>query len=195
MRPAPFPPPAEPRPAPSRERPGWPRPRASGGVPPGIPEGVLRGVLRGEAATARLAGALAPRLRPGDTLLLEGPIGAGKSAFARALIRARLGDPGAEVPSPSFTLVQTYGEGGETWHADLHRLGGPAEVEELGLPEAMGRALVLVEWPDRLGPLAPPDALWVTLGHLPDPDARSVTLAGPPAWAERLRDLAEPFDG
>ncbi len=187
MRPAPSPPPDG---APDR-----PSAHPSARRPARGPTWPLAGVLRGEAATGRLAAALAPRLGPGDTLLLEGPVGAGKSALARALIRARLGDARAEVPSPSFTLVQTYGPGEEIWHADLHRLSGPAEVEELGLGEAMGRALVLVEWPDRLGPLAPPDALRVGLGHLPDPDARALLLAGPAPWAERLRGLAEAWGG
>ncbi len=180
----------KPAPSPLPGRAGWPSapPAEAAGWP-------LAGTLRGEAATARLAAALAPRLGPGDTLHLQGPIGAGKSALARALIRARLGDLQAEVPSPSFTLVQTYGEGEAIWHADLHRLRGPAEVEELGLLEAIGRALVLVEWPDRLGPLAPPDALRVELGHFADPSARSLVLAGPAPWAERLRGLAEVVRG
>ena len=109
-----------------------------------------------EAETADLAARLAACLAPGDAILLSGPVGAGKSAFARALIRARLGDPGAEVPSPTFTLVQTYGEGESAlWHADLYRLSHPDEVAELGLLAALEEAICLVEWPVRLGPLAP----------------------------------------
>ena len=150
-------------------------------------------LLRGEDATARLAAALADRLGPGDAVLLSGPIGAGKSALARALIRARLGDPQAEVPSPSFTLVQTYGEDeGEVWHADLHRLSGPAEVLELGLDEAMGRAICLVEWPDRLGPLTPASALRIDLSPAPEAaESRRATLSGPEAWAARLQGVAD----
>ncbi len=144
--------------------------------------------LADEADTAALAQRLADRLGPGDTLLLSGPVGAGKSAFARALIRARLGDPVAEVPSPTFTLVQTYGEGPDAlWHADLYRLSHPDEVAELGLLAALEEAICLVEWPDRLGSLAPPSALRLHLA--PEGDGRSATFSGPPAWQPRLEDL------
>ncbi len=111
------------------------------------------------------------------TLLLEGPVGAGKSHVARAAIRALAG-AATEVPSPSFTLVQVYDTPeGEIWHADLYRLTDPAEVEELGLVGAMGQAIVLVEWPDRLAGLRPPDAVTLRLEPLdapadePAPDA------------------------
>ncbi len=141
-----------------------------------------------EAETADLAARLAPRLAPGDAILLSGPVGAGKSAFARALIRARLGDPGAEVPSPTFTLVQTYGEGESAlWHADLYRLSHPDEVAELGLLAALEEAICLVEWPDRLGSLAPASALRLDLA--PEGEGRSATFSGPPAWAPRLEEL------
>ena len=141
-----------------------------------------------EAETADLAARLAPRLAPGDAILLSGPVGAGKSAFARALIRARLGDPGAEVPSPTFTLVQTYGEGESAlWHADLYRLSHPDEVAELGLLAALEEAICLVEWPDRLGSLAPASALRLDLA--PEGEGRSATFSGLPAWAPRLEEL------
>ena len=141
-----------------------------------------------EAETAALAGRLAPRLAPGDTVLLSGPVGAGKSAFARALIRARLRDPAAEVPSPTFTLVQTYDEGGDAlWHADLYRLAHPDEVAELGLLAAMEEAICLVEWPDRLGPLAPASALRLDLA--PEGEGRVATLSGPASWVPRLEGL------
>ena len=141
--------------------------------------------LPAEEETARYAARLAPRLRSGDTLLLSGPIGAGKSAFARALIRARLGDSTHEVPSPTYTLVQTYGTGAdEIWHADLYRLGSPDEIAELGLEDAFGRAICLVEWPDRLGPLAPDGALLASFAA--GPEAHRLTLSGPPSWAARL---------
>lgn len=144
--------------------------------------------LASEAETAALAMRLADRLGPGDTLLLSGPVGAGKSAFARALIRARLDDPAAEVPSPTFTLVQTYGESTEAlWHADLYRLSHADEVAELGLLAAMEEAVCLVEWPDRLGSLAPASAL--RLDFVPEGEGRCVTFSGPPAWAARLEDL------
>jgi tRNA threonylcarbamoyladenosine biosynthesis protein TsaE len=150
--------------------------------------------LPDEASTAGFAAALAPLLAPGDTLLLEGPLGAGKTAFARALIGSlqnAAGQPPEEVPSPSFTLVQTYAAGPvEIWHADLYRLGGPEECGELGLEEAFGRAIVLVEWPDRLGPRAPEGALTVSLGHAAAPEARHLVLRGPASWRARLAPLA-----
>src|SRR5688500_9953255 len=134
--------------------------------------------LANEAQTAALAARLAARLGPGDAILLSGPVGAGKSAFARALIRARLRDPRAEVPSPTFTLVQTYGEGPDTlWHADLYRLSHPDEVAELGLLAAFEEAICLIEWPDRLGPLAPASGLRLDLA--PDGEGRSATFSGP----------------
>lgn len=142
--------------------------------------------LPSPAATAALAAALAPVLRPGDVLLLAGPIGAGKTHFARALIRARLPVVGA-VPSPSYTLVQTYGAGADTiWHADLFRLGGPAETAELGLEDAFESAITLVEWPDRL-PEPPPGALTLAFAPGAEPDARLLAISGEPArWAARL---------
>lgn len=119
--------------------------------------------LPSEEDTARLGIVLARLLRPGDTVLLEGPIGAGKTHLARALIRARLGRA-EDVPSPTFTLVQTYqAEDAEIWHADLYRLTHPDEVLELGLDAAFDEAICLVEWPDRLSDHAPRDALCLAL--------------------------------
>jgi len=109
--------------------------------------------------TERLGRWLAGNLRPGDTVLLQGPIGSGKTHLARSVIQSWLGRP-EEVPSPTFTLVQTYGEGdSEIWHADLYRLGHPDEVMELGLEDAFGRAICLIEWPERLGRAVPASAL------------------------------------
>jgi tRNA threonylcarbamoyladenosine biosynthesis protein TsaE len=113
--------------------------------------------------TEALGRRLAVLARPGDVILLEGPIGAGKSCLARAFIRARLGRD-EEVPSPTFTLVQVYEAAGiEIWHADLYRLTHPDEVWELGLDDAFSSAICLVEWPDRLGTHVPPDALRIRL--------------------------------
>ncbi len=109
-------------------------------------------------ATARLAVAIGRHLAPGDTLLLSGPIGVGKTHFARALIADRLARAGfaEDIPSPSYTLVQVYDDGlAALWHADLYRLGGPDETIELGLADAFESAIVLVEWPDRLAAMRP----------------------------------------
>jgi len=118
--------------------------------------------LDSERATVALAEALCPMLSAGDVLLLEGQIGAGKTFFARALITALLRDFGTpeDIPSPTFTLIQTYDAGDlEIWHSDLYRLSHIEEVEELGLLDAFHAALCLVEWPDRLGPETPGTAL------------------------------------
>jgi tRNA threonylcarbamoyladenosine biosynthesis protein TsaE len=136
--------------------------------------------LADAAATERLAAALAPHLGPGDFLGLSGGVGAGKSLFARALISARLAAIGRaeEIPSPSYTLVQTYDLGAcELWHADLYRLGTPGEVVELGLDEALERAIAIVEWAERLGEALPARRLTLDLGFVPAvPDARTATL-------------------
>ena len=126
----------------------------------------LRLHLPDAEATARAGAALAAALRPGDAVLLSGEIGAGKSALARALIATLLAEDGRaeEIPSPSFTLVQVYDTlRGEVWHVDLHRLAGPEGAEELGLGDAFGEAVCLVEWPDRLGALAPSRRLELAL--------------------------------
>ena len=138
------------------------------------------------AATEALAARIAGHLRPGDAVLLQGPLGAGKSALARALLRALLADPALEVPSPSYTLVQTYDAPcGPVHHFDLWRLDGPAAVAELGWDDARD-GVVLVEWPDRLGALRPDDALGIELSH-GEMDARKAALTGWPGRLETLR--------
>lgn len=143
-------------------------------------------------ATATLARRLGQTLGPGDVVLLEGPIGAGKTHFARALIQSRLGVP-EDVPSPTFTLVQTYqaADGTEIWHADLYRLTNPDEVLELGLDTAFDTAICLIEWPERLGPDCPADALHLSLSPGPDENSRVVTLTGPDRWAAHLMAIGE----
>lgn len=137
-------------------------------------------------ATERLAGLIATLVRPGDAILLEGPLGAGKSAFARAFLRAAAADPGLEVPSPTFTLVQTYETGvGTVHHFDLWRLDGPGALDELGWDEARDD-IVLVEWPDRLGDLRPADALTIVLA-LEEGDARAAVVSG---WVDRIGRIA-----
>jgi len=135
------------------------------------------------SATHALAARLAALLRAGDAVLLEGPLGAGKSELARAVLRAAAGDPALEVPSPTFTLVQSYDLPlGAAHHFDLYRLDGPGGLAELGWDEAR-EGIVLVEWPDRLGDLAPPDALRIALAPLAAEDARRARLSG---WDARL---------
>ena len=140
--------------------------------------------------TCALARALAPRLRPGDVVLLSGPVGAGKSHFARCLILALLDLP-EDVPSPTYTLVQTYpGRSGEIWHADLYRLNDVVEIEELGLIEAFDSAICLVEWPDRLHDLAPAAALHVALDAPERDDRRVLHMTwSDPRWTSKLEDL------
>ncbi len=131
------------------------------------------------ARTSLLGAAIARLLRPGDAVLLEGPLGAGKTAFARAFLRAATGDPILDVPSPTFTLVQDYDTPlGPVAHYDLWRIDGPQALEELGW-DAARDGIVLVEWPDRLGPLRPPNALTLTLAPCAALDARTATLAWP----------------
>jgi len=147
---------------------------------------------RSPGHTAALAATLAPALAPGDVILLAGEVGAGKTHFARSLIAASLERP-EDIPSPTFTLVQSYpGRQGEIWHADLYRLSGLSEIEELGLPQAFSEAICLVEWPDRLGPLAPDDALTLALAPGDDPDRRALSLDWrAPRWDRLVTGLRD----
>ncbi|MEL7165646.1 MAG: tRNA (adenosine(37)-N6)-threonylcarbamoyltransferase complex ATPase subunit type 1 TsaE [Pseudomonadota bacterium] len=135
-------------------------------------------------ATDRLGMALGATLRAGDVVLLSGDVGAGKTHLARALITSLLEMP-EDIPSPTFTLVQTYDtRSGVLWHADLYRLADTSEIEELGLTEAFDTAMCLIEWPDRLGDV-PAGALMVHLQQ--QADGRQATLSWDSgAWAERL---------
>ena len=126
----------------------------------------------------------------GDTILLHGNVGAGKTHFARALIKSLLAAP-EDVPSPTFTLVQVYDavSGVEIWHADLYRLTDPSETEELGLTDAMEEAICLIEWPDRLATLKPDDALDITLTPTDVESERTLTAAwSHPRWDAKLTD-------
>jgi len=130
---------------------------------------------------------------PGDSLLLQGPVGAGKTDFARRLIQTRMGEFGLveDVPSPTFTLVQTYPVGEhEIWHADLYRLTDIDELYELGLEAAFDTEICLVEWPERLGDTAPKDALWLRFEIAPD-NTRILHLDGNhPKWDTVKKMLA-----
>ncbi len=142
------------------------------------------------AATERLAADLAPLLDAGDVIALGGDLGAGKTAFARALLNARLGP--VEVPSPTFNLVLTYEDPGGLpfWHFDLYRLEDPEEALELGIEEAFAEAASLIEWPDRLGALLPAERLHLTF-MIADNGARRAVVEASPGWAARLRPLAQ----
>jgi tRNA threonylcarbamoyladenosine biosynthesis protein TsaE len=125
-------------------------------------------------ATSQLGATLAAALRPGDTVCLFGPLGAGKSTLARGLIRA-LTTPDEEVPSPTFTLVQTYDAGDlVVAHFDLYRLTDPDEIHELGLDEALDEGAALIEWPERLEGRLPPDRLDIVIA--PEGEGRVATL-------------------
>lgn len=134
--------------------------------------------LPDEQATEALGHWLAPALRAGDTVLLTGVIGAGKTHLVRAVLRRRLGE-GTEVPSPTFTLVQTYPDGDlEIVHADLYRISHPDDVMELGLDEAMEKGIALVEWPERMGSFRPTTEA-LDLALFPLGEGRHLTAQGP----------------
>ncbi len=128
------------------------------------------------AATEALAAALARATGPGDVICLAGELGVGKTAFARAFLRAR--GVSDEVPSPTFNLMLQYDTAaGTVWHIDLYRLSAPEELTELGLEDAFASAICLIEWPDRLGDLAPPDRLDLAFDDTPGGEQRLLSWA------------------
>jgi tRNA threonylcarbamoyladenosine biosynthesis protein TsaE len=141
--------------------------------------------LVGAEAVEALGARLADLVRPGDVIALSGDLGAGKTTLARGLLQA-LGLAG-EAPSPTFTIVQTY-EPPEVrlpvWHVDLYRIDDPQEAIELGLDEAFDTAVVLLEWPERLGALLPRNALRLRLDGAGEGERR-LTAEVPPAWEAR----------
>lgn len=144
--------------------------------------------LAGLKATRELAQNLARVAKPGDVIALSGDLGTGKTTFARDFIRA-LTDPEEDVPSPTFTLVQTYeGDSGEIWHFDMYRLERPEEVFELGLEDALVDGISLIEWPDRMGTYIPRDRLDIRLTVSKGKNHRQAELIPHNLdWSERLR--------
>lgn len=155
-----------------------------------MPEPATTLRLEDAAATARLGAAIAPLLAAGETVLLYGPLGMGKSTLARGLIRA-LTRPDEDVPSPTFTLVQFYESEPPVAHFDLYRLSRPEEAAEIGLDEALDDGCAVIEWPERLGedPSAwlGPDRLSVTLAERGA--GRVATVSGVGAWDTKLKNL------
>ena len=164
---------------------------ALGGAPaPAAPSWEV--ALPDEAATGRLARLLAGELRPGDFVGLSGGLGSGKTTFARALIRALARDPEVEVPSPTFTLMQSYDtSAGPVVHADFYRIGGSLELTELGFEESAERAIALVEWPERAEEALPSSRLEVRFALDPaaGSEARRAVLTGRGDFAARLARL------
>lgn len=155
-------------------------------------------------ATTAFAVSISATLVRGDVLLLSGDVGAGKTHFARAIIQARLAAAGLaeDVPSPTYTLVQTYDDGiCDIWHADLYRLSGAFEVPELGLTDAFQDAVCIIEWPDRLGEFQPKCPLSFEFNVPEKPGHRDVVVSGDlVAWGKIMPMLlsqisTEPSDG
>ena len=141
--------------------------------------------LPDDAATQAFGAWLAPYLRAGDVVLLKGDLGAGKTTWARGLICALLGD--VEVPSPTYTLVQTYSAPDfEVWHFDLYRLKQEDEVWELGIEEALDDGVCLIEWPERIDGLLSGTELTVALRIIDD--RRVAVLTGDCNWGSKLND-------
>ncbi len=141
--------------------------------------------LADAAASHALGVALADVARPGDVIALSGPLGAGKTSIARGLLAA-LGLAG-EAPSPSFAIVQPYDPPEVAFpvlHVDLYRLDDAREIDELGLDDARGDALLIVEWPERVGAAHWHDALWLTLAVAED-GSRALTAQVPASWESR----------
>jgi tRNA threonylcarbamoyl adenosine modification protein YjeE len=139
----------------------------------------------------RLADEMAFFLQPGDTLCLEGDLGAGKSTFARALIRTLSGDPGLDVPSPTFTLTQSYETPRfDVAHFDLYRLTDPEELDELGLETALTRGIAVIEWPSRGAGRIPAEHVTLLLEEGDSESRRTVTIRAASSLVQRLQRFA-----
>lgn len=147
---------------------------------PVIRDVVTRITAKNEQEMLALGARIGAALRAGDTVALTGELGAGKTTLVRGLIQAEL--PGIEVPSPTYTLVQTYDlPEYELWHCDLYRLKHPDEVFEIGLMDAFGEALCLLEWPDKIGDYLPEEALKLHIRF--EGEGRVIELG--PEWSDR----------
>jgi tRNA threonylcarbamoyladenosine biosynthesis protein TsaE len=139
----------------------------------------------------KLAQQFLPILKTGDIIALSGDLGAGKSTFARALIRKALDNEKADVPSPTFTLVQQYSQTSpslpEIWHFDLYRLENPEEAYELGIEEAFSETISLIEWPQNLGDLLPSHCLIIKITIEDDEKLRTFEFYGNSIWLSRLK--------
>lgn len=161
-------------------------------------EGALRMSVSTPGEMAALAAVLAPFAARGDIIALRGPLGAGKTEFARAFIAARARAVGLgpetvdDVPSPTYTLVQTYDlPDTPIWHFDLFRLDRPEDALELGIEEAFVMAISLIEWPERLGSYLPGGRLDLQIDFMGDSGDRLLSLRGGSAWPARLASLAK----
>ncbi len=148
--------------------------------------------LSSPAETAALALRLAPHLQRGDTLLLKGPIGTGKTFFARSLIQHLL-NTSEDVPSPTYTIVQTYpAHRFDIWHCDLYRLTAADEIAELGLEDAFETALCLIEWPEILGKTTPRNALRLSFEMAGSSGQRRLVISGDAVrWGDAVEAMRE----
>ena len=145
--------------------------------------------LSSEADTEALGRRVAALLAAGDTITLAGVLGAGKTVLARAVIRTFL--PGAEVPSPTFTLVQTYDtKRFPIWHVDLYRVKALSEVRELGLDDVAERGVLVIEWPDRMAAMLPANRLDIVFEGGDEGDERTVKIVARGDWAARIGHLS-----
>jgi tRNA threonylcarbamoyladenosine biosynthesis protein TsaE len=137
--------------------------------------------------TCALGARIAAVLRARDVVALSGALGAGKTELARAIIRAAAEDPELAVPSPTFTLVETYDTPvGTIWHFDLYRIAQPDEAYELGLEEALAEGIALIEWPGQLGRLLPSHRLDIILATNGEGEARQAAIEARGSWDGRL---------
>lgn len=150
-----------------------------------MPPETLTIELADEAATTRLGADIAAVARIGDVFTLSGDLGAGKTTFARGFVRALAGDPAMDVPSPTFTLVQSYAGRLPVHHFDLYRLASGSDLDELGFDEAVSDGVALVEWPERAGGLLPASRIRIALAHLGS--GRVATIEAPEEALRRLR--------